>query len=97
MKILSEIKDILTRNKAELKKDYGVKEIGVFGSYTRNQQRKKSDIDILVKFERPIGLFKFLELEAHLSDLLGAKVDLVTKEALKPYIGERILKEVVYL
>ena len=52
--------------------------------------------EILVEFQEPIGLFKFLELEEHLSDLLGKKVDLVSKKALKPRIGQRILAEAVY-
>ncbi|MEM2169145.1 MAG: nucleotidyltransferase family protein, partial [Candidatus Bathyarchaeia archaeon] len=56
-----------------------------------------SDIDILVEFEEPPSLFEFMDLEDYLSKLLGLKVDLVTREALKPRIGERILREVVYL
>ena len=67
------------------------------GSYSRGQQRKSSDIDILVQFERPIGLLKFLKLENYLSNLLETKVDLVTKQARKPHIGEQILREIVYL
>ncbi len=56
-----------------------------------------SDIDILVAFNRPMGFFKFLELEERLSEWLGAKVDQVTKAALKPHIGGRILSEVAML
>jgi predicted nucleotidyltransferase len=52
-------------------------------------------VDVLVEFEEPIGLFEFMELEEYLSDLLGVKVDLVSKKALKPHIGERILQEVI--
>ncbi len=65
----------------------------------RAEQREGSDIDILVEFkpEAEIDLIKFVELEGHLSDLLGMKVDLVMKSALKPRIGKRILKEVVYV
>jgi predicted nucleotidyltransferase len=96
-KTLNEIKEIVAQHKEELKQDYFIGEIGVFGSYSRGQQRKSSDIDILVEFEKPVGLFKFLKLETYLSNLLGTKVDLVTKPALKPRIGERILQEVVYL
>ena len=97
MKTLEEIKGILARHKEELGGKYKVKEIGIFGSYIRGGQRKRSDIDILVEFEEPIGFLKFMELEEYLKNLLGTKVDLVTKEALKPYIGEYILQEVVYL
>jgi len=74
-----------------------VKEIGVFGSFVKGEQRKKSDVDILVELEEPIGLFKFMDLEEYLGKLLKLKVDLVTKGALKPKIGEHILEEVVYL
>lgn len=99
MKTLDEIKRILAKHKPELKKRYKVREIGIFGSYAKNEQRKKSDLDILVEFEddADIGLFEFIDMEFYLSDLLGIKVDLVEKKALKPYIGKRILEEVIYL
>ena len=95
MKELKELQDILVQHKNALKRKYNVKEIAIFGSFVRGQQKKTSDIDILVEFGKPIGFFKFLELEEHLSKLLGAKVDLVSKKALKPYIGQHILKEMV--
>ncbi|VUT28166.1 MAG: Nucleotidyltransferase domain protein [Candidatus Syntrophoarchaeum sp. GoM_oil] len=78
---------------------YGVKRVGLFGSYVRGEQREGSDIDILVEFypDAEMDLITFVELEEHLSDLLGLKVDLVMKSALKPRIGKRILKEVVYI
>jgi hypothetical protein len=98
MKKIEEIKEILTEHKEELRERFKVREIGVFGSYVRGKQKKKgSDIDILVEFEEPIGLFEFMDLEEYLSNLLGSKVDLVSKKALKPRIGEYILKEVVYV
>jgi len=97
MKTIEEIKGILQRHKGELREKFKVKEIGIFGSYVKAEQRKASDIDILVEFEKSIGLFEFMDLEEYLADLLGAKVDLVSKKALKPRIGEYILKEVVYL
>lgn len=95
MKTAEEIKTILKLNKEDLKKRFNVKEIGIFGSYIRGEQKVKSDVDILVEFEKPIGIFKFLELEEYLEDLVGAGVDLVSKKALKPRIGEYILEEVV--
>jgi predicted nucleotidyltransferase len=95
MKNLEEIKRMLSRHKNHLKKKYNVKYIGIFGSFVRGQQKKSSDIDILVEFDRPIDLFEFIKLEDELSRLLGIKVDLVSKKALKPYIGKRILEEVV--
>lgn len=82
----------------ELRRQYRVKSLGIFGSYVRGDQRKQSDLDILVEFEEcPLTLFQFIELRDLLSDLVGVKVDLVEKRALKPAIGERILEEVVLL
>lgn len=78
-----------------LKEQYNVKDIGVFGSYVRGAEKEGSDLDILVQFDKPIGLLKFIELENYLSELTGIKVDLVSKKALKPRIGKQILKEVV--
>ena len=95
MKDLKQIQSILSKHKDELRRKYNVKEIGVFGSYVRGEQKKSSDIDILVEFEESIGFFKFLEMEEHISKILGVKTDLVTKNALKPRIGQHILKEVV--
>ena len=94
---VEEIKRTLLQHKAELKKKFKVKTIGVFGSYVRGEQKRGSDVDVLVEFEEPVGLFEFMALEFYLSDLLGVKVDLVSKKALKPYIGEYIKKEVVYV
>ncbi len=92
---LKKIKRELSESKEQLEKNYQVRYIGIFGSWVREEQREESDIDILVEFGKPIGFFKFLELEEHLSNLLGAKVDLVSKKALKPAIGKHILQEVV--
>lgn len=79
----------------ELETHYNVKTIGLFGSVVRKEQGLGSDIDVLVEFNRPIGFFKFLELEELLSERLAGKVDLVSKKALKPAIGTAILREVV--
>ena len=99
MKTFEEIQQLLSIHKGELKTRYGVKELGVFGSYVRHEQKKESDLDILVEFENEneIGLLWFVNLENYLSNLLGVKVDLVMKDGLKPRIGKRILKEVSYL
>jgi len=98
-KSLDEIKKILKKHEKELKEKYGIKKIGIFGSYLRGEAKEKSDLDILVEFkpDAKISLLDFVELENYLSDLLGVKVDLVEKSALKPRIGKRILNEVVYL
>jgi len=97
MKNLKEVKRILEQHKNELTREYGVAEIGVFGSYVKNEQNDKSDIDILIEFHKPIDLLTFVNLKNYLSELLHANVDLVMKNALKPRIGQRILKEVVYI
>ncbi len=97
MKSLYEIKEILTKNREMLRKKFKVKEIGLFGSYVRGEQKETSDIDILVEFEETPTLLEFVELENYLTELLGVKVDLVMKRALKPTIREYILKEVVYV
>jgi predicted nucleotidyltransferase len=94
---LEHIRKCVKANEKELTENYKVKEIGIFGSYVRGEQQEKSDLDILVDFKEVIGLFKFIALERYLSELLGVKVDLVMKSALKPRIGERILKEVTYI
>jgi len=97
MKTIAEIRTLFVEHKAELIEKYGVKEIGVFGSYLREEQKETSDIDILVEFKRPVGMLMFVNLKNYLSDLLGVNVDLVMKKALKPRIGRRILSEVVYV
>jgi len=97
MRELDRILNKIRNHKAEIEKEYHIKEIGVFGSFIRGEEREGSDIDILVDFDKPIDLFRFLDLEERLSELSGKKVDLVSKDALKPYIGREILKEVQYL
>ncbi|NHI94928.1 MAG: nucleotidyltransferase [Candidatus Lokiarchaeota archaeon] len=91
--------DILRILKDELNKlyeNFGVKKIGLFGSYVRGEQTKDSDIDILVDFEKYISFFKFIELEDYLSEKLNTKVDLVSMDALKPLIKSDILDEAIY-
>jgi len=96
---LDEIKKIIKGCEEELKEKYRIKEIGIFGSYLRGEAEESSDVDILVEFlpGAEVSLLDFVELENHLSDLLGVKVDLVEKSALKPRLGREILNEVVYL
>jgi predicted nucleotidyltransferase len=86
---------ILKKQMPELAERYRVKSLGVFGSYVRKEQTRKSDLDILVEFEQAPDLIKFIDLEEHLAKQLGVKVDLVPRRALKGEIGERILREVV--
>ena len=97
MKTLAEIKQILQAQKPYLAERYGVTEIGVFGSYMRDEQRPDSDVDILIELESPprMDLLDLVNLEYYLSDLLGVKVDVAIKASLKKRIGKRILDEVV--
>lgn len=97
MLTVNEIIETLKKYKENLREEYGVSEIGIFGSYVRGEQKDVSDIDILVELEQPIGFVKFLKLEKRISELIGVRVDLVTKKALKPFIGQQILQEVQYV
>ena len=92
-----EIIKIIRNKKPEMESRYGVQRLGLFGSYVRGRQRKKSDVDILVTFSRDIDLFDFLDLRKYLESQLQSKVDLVMETALKPAIGKRILSEVEYV
>ncbi len=97
MKDLEEIKEIISSHLSEIKEKFGVKQLGIFGSYVRGEETSESDIDILVEFEHAVDFFVFLELEEYLQKLIGVKVDLIMKKALKPEIGKRILNEVIYV
>ncbi len=92
---LQKFMSILREQRPMLAEQYNVATLEVFGSYVRHEQRKKSDLDILVTFSKPPNLLKFVRLENYLSDTLGVKVDLVMKDSLKPAIGRNILREVV--
>jgi hypothetical protein len=92
---LDDILNILRNHLPTLCQRYKVKSLAVFGSYVRGQQRKQSDVDVLVEFERAPTLFEFMDLEEELAKLLGVKVDLVSRRALKGEIGSRILEEAV--
>lgn len=95
MKTLREIKEILLAHKKELRQKYKIKEIKIFGSYVRNEQENRSDIDILVDFYEVPDLYKFIEIEEYLRILLGVKVDLVRKPVLREELRDEILKEAV--
>jgi uncharacterized protein len=94
---LNAIKKTIQAQKNELKRKYGVTEIGIFGSYIKNTQNKDSDVDLLVEFEKAVDLITFVHIKNELSDLLNMKVDLIMKRALKPGIRKRILDEVISL
>lgn len=94
---ITQIKEIIEKQRDFLRQNYHVENLGVFGSVARGDNEEISDIDILVTFTKPTGIFKFISLEDYLSNLFGKKVDLVTKRALKPAIKDEVLQEVVYV
>lgn len=95
---LDQITKVLSQKKPRLAQA-GIKEIGVFGSYVRGEQRPDSDLDVLIDIERPakMDLLKLIDLEEDLSAELGVPVDLVLKPTLRPSLSKEILSEVVYL
>lgn len=96
LKQIEGILHLLRQHLPELRERYKIKSLGVFGSYVRGEQKKRSDLDILVDWET-ISFSAWTGLESDLSKLLGVKVDLVPRQNLKPWIGKRILEEVVWL
>lgn len=94
---LADIKNKLTALKPELHERFGVLEIGVFGSWVREEQTESSDIDVLVSFDRLVTLFEILELQFALEDIFERKVDVAVKGELKKYIGQHIMQEVEML
>ena len=89
-----EVLSILAKHGEELKA-MGVTSIAIFGSTARNEARGDSDVDILVDFAEPVGMFKFLEVKSRLEGILGREVDLATPDALRRQMRPRILKEAV--
>lgn len=95
--------DIITILKKELpylRNFFGVKRIGLFGSFAKGIQREDSDVDIVVEFEKPIGL-KFIEMADHIEKILGKKVDILTPAGIKSIrikqVAEDIKKSIVYV
>ena len=96
MKGLEEIKRILSEHKQELKQRFKIEEVGIFGSYVRNEQKEDSDLDILVEFKEPIGL-EFVDLAEFLETILGMKVDLVSRGGIKPNRWKYIEEDLIYV
>ncbi|MCC7570607.1 nucleotidyltransferase family protein [Candidatus Micrarchaeota archaeon] len=95
MKTLKEIKQIMEEQKEVYRKQYKVKELSLFGSYVRKEQKETSDLDILVEFEKPVSLLHLVSFENYLTDILEVRVDLVPKKNLRKEIKEVILKEAI--
>jgi uncharacterized protein len=79
----------------ELRRQWPIRSLAMFGSIARDEATADSDLDVLVEFEQPVPLSAFVALEAELTRLAGRDVDLVTRRSLKPFIGRRILGEAV--
>lgn len=94
---LSTIKEILKQNHPSLSRRYGVNRLGIFGSFAKGLETDQSDIDLIVDFDKPVGFFTYLTLENELEQILGRPVDLVTNNALKETIKDRILKNIQYV
>lgn len=92
---LHELKLIINSKKPELAEVYNVSNIFIFGSYAKETQTDESDIDLLIETNKPISLFKFVNLKQYFENLLGKKIDLGTPNSLKPLVKNAILKEAV--
>ena len=95
MKSFQDIRETIHKNRKNFFRKFKIKKLAVFGSFVRGEQKRDSDVDVLVEFSEPVDFFTFLDLEEYLSKLLRRKVDLVSKKALKPRIGKFILQEMV--
>jgi predicted nucleotidyltransferase len=96
MKTLQEIKSTLGRHKQQLFSDYPIKSLAIFGSYARREQNDESDLDIVVEFSEKIGL-RFIDLAEELENLIGFKVDLVSKKGIKKKYYKKIESDLTYV
>ncbi|MCD6283305.1 nucleotidyltransferase family protein [bacterium] len=98
MKKLEEIRRVLKSQKRNLKRRFGVLELALFGSYTRGEERKASDLDILVSLKPEYKTFdNYMKLKFYLEDLVGISVDLVTKDAFREELREAVLEAALYV
>ncbi len=96
MNSFSEIKTRLSASKQELFKKYPIKSLAIFGSYARNEQGANSDLDLMVEFKTRVGS-EFIELGDELEELLGIKVDLVSRNGIKKRYFEKLEQDLVYV
>ncbi len=94
--LLTHYLHILKENMDSMRDRFHVKEIAIFGSFAKHRATSQSDVDILVDFIKPITFFKFIELEEFLTMILGRKVDLVARDAVKEETTESIFSEAIY-
>lgn len=97
MRDINEIISKLKELKPELEKNFSLTELGVFGSFVRNEQTDDSDIDILIDYKEGTSILTLGGLQYMLSEIFNTKVDIVMKKSLKKRIGEQILSEVIYV
>lgn len=93
---LAQASTLFQQNKSGLER-FSVKSLAIFGSVARGESRVDSDLDVLVDFSQPVGVFEFIRLKKYLEDLTGCTVDLVTPDALHPAMRKSILAEAVYV
>ncbi len=94
---LDEIKEVIEQHRAELKRQFHVEKIGVFGSYARGNQKKRSDVDFLVTFDKSISLMELGGLYSFLQDIMGRRVDVVPKDNIRPEFRDGIIRDVLYI
>lgn len=97
MKTKVEVLKILEKDLPYLKKVFHVEKIGLFGSYARGEQTEQSDLDLMVEFEKTPDFLELSDLEEHLSDLVGFKVEIVTPGGLKNRIKHNIMKDMEFV
>jgi predicted nucleotidyltransferase len=93
MKTVEQIRAAIRQHEEVLVERYGVKVVGLFGSYARREHRKRSDLDLLVDIVRPISLLELIGAELYLSEVLGVKVDLIPKRDVREELRETIFRE----
>jgi hypothetical protein len=96
MRSAAEIKETLRRHKKRLYKDYPIKSMAIFGSYSRRENTDQSDLDILVEFSDKIGI-RFVDLAEELEKITGSKVDLVSKKGIKEKYLKSIVTDLIYV
>jgi uncharacterized protein len=78
-----------------LRAAHPIRSIGVFGSWARGEQTPENDVDLLIEFDAPVGLFKFFEVQGKLENFLGVRVDLVTPRRLRPQFVDRVMRDLL--
>ena len=96
MRTLQEITDALSQHKSKLLRDYPIKSMAIFGSYARSEQNSASDLDILIEFYDKIGI-KFIDLADDLEDIVGIKVDVVSRKGIKEKYLNSITTDLIYV